>query len=221
MSQFGAATSVFQANYESGRIARSACERFTTPAAQRLAIGVLGPTLFGANHVAPESKHFDELVAAYIEQVSALWLGGVDVFHIEGCQSVEIGRAAFLAIRTVEFKIGKPLPTLVTACLEATGRMLDGNSYIDLYEMAQEYAPLACGVSGFVGTLAEVPIGQNAIPGAVFGRAFEPGLGWANTPESLAKDLLQLARDQNIFIIGISGPSSPEYIHAIADRLPT
>ena len=96
---FGA-TTIAQADYDmadlavemnraSARIARAACDKFSTPDKPRYAVGALGPTPKTAsispdvNDPGARNVNFEELRCAYYEQVQALVEGGVDVLLVE------------------------------------------------------------------------------------------------------------------------------------------
>jgi 5-methyltetrahydrofolate--homocysteine methyltransferase len=96
---FGA-TSIAQADYEmpevaremniaSARLARAACDKFSTPGKPRFVAGALGPTPKTAsispdvNDPAARNVDFEQLRAAYYEQVEALVEGGSDLLLVE------------------------------------------------------------------------------------------------------------------------------------------
>src|SRR5262249_54304657 len=69
---------------------------------------------------------FDEMAAAYLEQVSALIAGGVDVLLVETCQDLLQAKAALAAVFDAMRVAGKRLPVTMQVTLEATGTMLLG-----------------------------------------------------------------------------------------------
>ena len=77
----------FEMNLASARIARAACDKFSTPQKPRFVVGALGPTPKTAsispdvNDPGARNVDFETLRVAYHEQVDALVQGG------------EIGRA--------------------------------------------------------------------------------------------------------------------------------
>ncbi|OYY92597.1 MAG: 5-methyltetrahydrofolate--homocysteine methyltransferase, partial [Polaromonas sp. 28-63-22] len=96
---FGA-TSVAQADYDmaelavemnraSARIARAACDKFSTPDKPRFVVGALGPTPKTAsispdvNDPGARNTSFEALRQAYYEQTQALVEGGSDVLLVE------------------------------------------------------------------------------------------------------------------------------------------
>ena len=72
-------------NLESAKLARAACDRFSTPDKPRFVAGALGPTPKTAsispdvNDPGARNVSFEELRESYYEQVEALVEGGADV----------------------------------------------------------------------------------------------------------------------------------------------
>jgi 5-methyltetrahydrofolate--homocysteine methyltransferase len=68
---------VYEMNVQSARLARAACVKYSTPDKPRFAAGALGPTPKTAsispdvNDPAARNVTFDQLVASYLEQVTA------------------------------------------------------------------------------------------------------------------------------------------------------
>jgi len=91
---YGLAHVAREMNVAAARLAREACDRYSTPDKPRFAAGALGPTPRTAsispdvNDPAARNVSFDELKAAYLEQASGLLEGGVD--H----HSLLLGRAS-------------------------------------------------------------------------------------------------------------------------------
>ncbi len=91
-------------NRASARIARAACDKFSTPDKPRYAVGALGPTPKTAsispdvNDPGARNVNFEELRAAYYEQVQALVEGGVDVLLVETIFDTLNAKAALFAI---------------------------------------------------------------------------------------------------------------------------
>lgn len=124
LQDHGLADRVAEINRLAVRLAREAMEE---------APGHDGPR-FVAGSIGPSSKipslgqiSFDEMAAAYAEQVQALWDGGADLLVIETCQDLLQTKAALAGARQVFRKEGKRLPVMVSVTLEASGTMLLGS----------------------------------------------------------------------------------------------
>jgi 5-methyltetrahydrofolate--homocysteine methyltransferase len=79
----------YELNLESARIARQACDKFSTPEQPRFVAGALGPQPKTAsispdvNDPGARNVTFDELRVAYTEQLNGLLDGGIDLVLIE------------------------------------------------------------------------------------------------------------------------------------------
>ncbi|AYQ32666.1 methionine synthase [Runella sp. SP2] len=97
---------VYELNYESARLAREACDKYTAmnPDKPRFVAGSIGPTNRTAslspdvNDPGYRAVTFDELVDAYYEQVQALADGGSDIFLVETIFDTLNAKAALYAI---------------------------------------------------------------------------------------------------------------------------
>lgn len=75
----------FEMNVEAAKLARAACDKYSTPDKPRFVAGALGPTPKTAsispdvNDPAARNITFDQLVKAYLEQTIALVEGGADI----------------------------------------------------------------------------------------------------------------------------------------------
>src|SRR6266704_215501 len=123
LGEYGLETQVGAINQAAVKLAREVAAGFSTPAKPRLVAGSIGPTtkLPSLGHIS-----FDDMAAAYIEQVTALIAAGVDVLLIETCQDLLQAKAALAAVFQAMQQAGKRLPITVQVTLEATGTMLLG-----------------------------------------------------------------------------------------------
>ncbi len=114
---------VAEINLAAARLAREVATQFSTPDKPRFVAGSIGPTtkLPSLGHI-----KFDDMVAAYVEQVFALIEGGVDVLLVETCQDLLQAKAGLVAVFEAMRKAGKRIPVTVQVTLEATGTMLLG-----------------------------------------------------------------------------------------------
>jgi len=82
---------------------------------------------------------FDELSAAYEEQMSALLLAGVDIFQIETCQDLLQIKAALYADESVFLQHGRRCPVVVSVTLEPNGTMLVGSDISSITAVLEPY----------------------------------------------------------------------------------
>src|SRR5690606_3828425 len=124
-------------NLASARLAREACDRFSTPERPRFVAGAVGPQPKTAsispdvNDPGARNVTFDELRIAYDEQVRALVDGGADLLLLETIFDTLNAKAAVFAIDTIMAEreaAGLPrLPIMVSGTVtDASGRILSG-----------------------------------------------------------------------------------------------
>ena len=91
-------------NLKSAQLARAACDKYSTPDKPRFVAGALGPTPKTAsispdvNDPGARNVDFEQLRAAYYEQVEALVEGGSDVLLVETIFDTLNAKAALFAI---------------------------------------------------------------------------------------------------------------------------
>ncbi|MGD8937123.1 MAG: homocysteine S-methyltransferase family protein, partial [Thiogranum sp.] len=97
---------VYELNYESAKLARSAADEFSTDDKPRFVAGVLGPTNRTAS-LSPDVNNpgfrnvtFDELRDTYYEATRALIEGGADIILIETIFDTLNAKAAAFAVQT-------------------------------------------------------------------------------------------------------------------------
>ena len=107
-------------NLASARIAREACDKYSTPDKPRFVAGALGPTPKTAsispdvNDAGARNITFEQLRAAYLEQVEALVEGGADVLLVETIFDTLNAKAALFAIDEFFEKSGERLPVIIS-----------------------------------------------------------------------------------------------------------
>ncbi len=109
---------VYELNYESARIAREVADELTraNPNKPRYVAGAMGPTNRTAslspdvNNPGYRAVTFDELVAAYYEQIEGLVDGGCDILLVETIFDTLNAKAALFAIDTYFQKHPTPTP---------------------------------------------------------------------------------------------------------------
>ncbi len=158
MRDYGDSAFVTEVNFESARLARLACDEFTTRKWPRWVLGSMGPRLYPKSVLGGDEDIFEKMRNDYLVQARSLWRGGVDVLHVERCQDLRSARAALLAIRAVEVECGHRMPTMITASFEETGKMLDGSSPQLFRDFICEFDPLVSGVSGRLTPVTEAVV---------------------------------------------------------------
>ena len=239
---FGA-TSIAQADYDmshlaremnlaSARLARSACDAFSTPDKTRFVAGALGPTPKTAsispdvNDPGARNVSFEELRAAYLEQVQALAEGGVDLLLLETVFDTLNAKAALFAIEEFFEQSGERLPLIISGTVtDASGRILSGQTVTAFWHSVRHARPLAVGLNCALGAALMRPYLQELakVADASFISCYpNAGLpnpmsetGFDETPDVTSRLLREFAAEGLVNIVGGCCGTTAEHIHAI------
>ena len=134
-ADYGLSDRCFEMAKKGAEIARKVADAYTTPDKPRFVAGSVGPTNRMAsmsddvNDAAARSVTFDELAAAYQEQMEGLIAGGVDALLIETIFDTLNAKAAIYAADEAMKKQGRDVPVMLSATLsDRSGRMLAGQT---------------------------------------------------------------------------------------------
>ena len=118
-------------NVQAAKLARAACDRVSTPNRPRFVAGAIGPTPRTAsispdvNDPGARNVSFDELRAAYREQVEGLAEGGADILLVETIFDTLNAKAAAFAVDEFFEASGERLPVILSGIFtDASGRVL-------------------------------------------------------------------------------------------------
>jgi 5-methyltetrahydrofolate--homocysteine methyltransferase len=240
---FGA-TSIAQADYdmqewvdemnvESARLARAACDAFSTPERPRFVVGALGPTPKTAslspdvNDPGARNVSFEELRKAYYDQVSALVKGGIDLLMVETIFDTLNAKAALFAIEEFFEHSGERLPLIISGTVtDASGRILSGQTVTAFWNSIRHARPLAVGLNCALGATLMRPYIQELAKVAedtfisCYPNAGLPNpmsdTGFDETPEVTSRLLHEFAANGLVNILGGCCGTTPEHIGAIA-----
>ena len=145
-------------NVAAARLARQACDRYSSVEKPRFVAGALGPTPKTAsispdvNDPAARNVTFDELKTAYYEQASGLLEGGCDLFLVETIFDTLNAKAAIFALDELMEATGERLPVIVSGTVtDASGRILSGQTVSAFWHSVRHARPLAIGLNCALG----------------------------------------------------------------------
>ncbi|WP_180085186.1 methionine synthase [Acinetobacter sp. YH12145] len=233
MSDYHMEDLVSEINREAARIAKAACEKYSTPEKPRFVAGVLGPTSRtcsispNVNDPAFRNITFDELKENYIEAAHALIEGGADILLIETVFDTLNCKAAIFAVKEVFNQLGYELPLMISGTItDASGRTLTGQTaeafwnsvrHGDLLSIGFNCALGADAMRPHVKTIADVAdTFVSAHPNAGLPNAFG---GYDETPEQTAAFIKEFAESGLINITGGCCGTTPDHIRAIANAV--
>jgi 5-methyltetrahydrofolate--homocysteine methyltransferase len=223
---------VREMNLKSAQLARAACDKFSTPDKPRFVVGALGPTPKTAsispdvNDAGARNVTFEELRAAYHEQVQALVEGGSDVLLVETIFDTLNAKAALFAIEEFFEASGQRLPLIISGTVtDASGRILSGQTVTAFWHSVRHAQPLAIGLNCALGATLMRPYIQelNKVAGDTFISCYpNAGLpnpmsdtGFDETPEVTSRLLHEFAAEGLVNIVGGCCGTTPDHIGAI------
>jgi 5-methyltetrahydrofolate--homocysteine methyltransferase len=223
-------------NLASAKIARAAADKFSSADKPRFVAGALGPTPRTAsispdvNDPGARNVDFEQLRAAYYEQVEALVEGGVDLLLVETIFDTLNAKAALFAIDEYFDKSGERLPLIISGTVtDASGRILSGQTVTAFWYSVRHARPLAIGLNCALGAALMRPYIQelNRVAPEVFISCYpNAGLpnpmsetGFDETPEVTSRLLRDFAAEGLVNIVGGCCGTTPEHIGAIRSAI--
>ena len=233
---YGMADLAYEMNLASARIAREACDKFSTPEHPRFVVGALGPTPKTAsispdvNDAGARNVDFEQLRQAYGEQVKALVEGGSDLLLVETIFDTLNAKAALFAIEEFFDTSGERLPVIISGTVtDASGRILSGQTVTAFWASVRHIQPLAVGLNCALGATLMRPYIQELakVAGDTFISCYpNAGLpnpmsetGFDETPEVTSRLLHEFAAEGLVNIVGGCCGTTPEHIAAIGQAV--
>jgi 5-methyltetrahydrofolate--homocysteine methyltransferase len=221
-ADYGLQSLVREMNLSGARLARQAADE----AGGRFVAGSVGPlnvTLSLSPRVedpAYRAVSFDEVYAAYAEQVQALADGGVDLLLVETIFDTLNAKAAIAAARDV----APALPLWISATIvDLSGRTLSGQTLEAFLASVEHADPLVAGLNCSLGAAEMRPHVAELSRLAGTYTACHPNAGLPNafggydqTPEETARLLGEFAAAGMVNVVGGCCGTTPAHIAAIA-----
>jgi 5-methyltetrahydrofolate--homocysteine methyltransferase len=225
----------YEQNIESARLARIACDAYSTPEHPRFVAGALGPQPKTAsispdvNDPGARNVTFDELRVAYIEQLNGLLDGGVDLILIETIFDTLNAKAAIFAVEEVFEARNERLPVMISGTVtDASGRILSGQTVEGFWNSVRHARPITIGLNCALGAALMRPyIAELAkicdTYVCVYPNAGLPNpmsdTGFDETPADTSALLEEFARAGLVNMAGGCCGTTPEHIEAIAEKV--
>jgi 5-methyltetrahydrofolate--homocysteine methyltransferase len=226
----------YEMNVASAQCARKAADEYTAkdPAKPRFVAGAIGPlnkTLSlspDVNNPGYRAVTFDEVAAAYTEQIKGLIEGGVDILLIETIFDTLNAKAAIYAAKKFfrENKLAE-LPIMISGTItDASGRTLSGQTLEAFYISVSHANPLSVGLNCALGAkemrshveeLAQIAgCYTSAYPNAGLPNAFGE---YDEQPHETAHIIEEWAANGWLNIVGGCCGTTPDHIKHIADEV--
>ncbi|MDC9726580.1 MAG: methionine synthase [Candidatus Thioglobus sp.] len=233
MSDYEMEELAYEINVESARLAKAACEEFSTDDKPRFVAGVIGPTSRtcslspDVNDPGFRNVTFDELVGVYMQSTRGLIEGGADIILIETIFDTLNAKAAIFAVQEVFEQDDTELPIMISGTItDASGRTLSGQMTEAFYNSLRHAKPISIGLNCALGPdllrqyVAEMSrvadTYVSAHPNAGLPNEFgEYDLGAITMSEQVG----EWAASGLVNILGGCCGSTPEHIKAIANAI--
>src|SRR3984893_17026919 len=235
MAEYALEGRVTDLNFAGAQIARRAVDRYMASHPQRrcFVAGSMGPTSKAASvsndvsNPAARPITFDQLRETYGTQAKALVEGGVDLLLLETIFDTLNAKAALFGIEEYFEASGRRVPVIVSVTIvDRSGRTLSGQtveafwtsvSHMPLFSVGMNCALGAKEMRPFIEELSRLaPIPITCYPNAGLPNAFG---GFDETPERMAADLGEFARNGWLNIAGGCCGSTPEHIRTIGEAI--
>ncbi len=226
---------VHEMNVQAAKLAKAACEKYSTPDKPRFVAGALGPTPKTAsispdvNDPAARNVSFDQLMQAYLEQVRGLVEGGADILMVETIFDTLNCKAALFAIDAFFEEQGKTWPIMISGTVtDASGRILSGQTVTAFWYSVRHAKPLTIGLNCALGATLMRPYVEEISKIADTFVCIYPNAGLPNpmsdtgfdeTPEITSSLVREFAESGFVNIVGGCCGTTPPHIRAIAEQV--
>ena len=223
---------VRQINLAAAQLARRAADDYTQrqPAKPRFVAGSIGPTNKtcsmspDVNNPAYRAITFDELVAAYSEQINALMEGGVDLLLIETIFDTLNAKAALFAAEACMEQQGRRLPIMLSVTVsDIGGRTLSGQTLEAFLASVQHANLLSVGLNCSFGARQLKPFLEVLSRKAPYYISAYPNAGLPNalgqydqTPDIMAAEVKEYLDQGLVNILGGCCGTTPAHIARFA-----
>lgn len=235
----------YELNYESVKIAKQAVDQFKVQSSKinvesnvKYVAGAIGPTNKtlslspNVNDPGYRAVTWDEMVAAYAEQVRGLIDGGADILLIETIFDTLNAKAALFAIQTVfdEKRVAAQnfasLPIMISGTItDASGRTLSGQTVEAFLNSVAHVDLLSIGLNCALGAKEMRPYLEELSEKAPFYISSYPNAGLPNqfgqydeTPEHMSHDMHDFLESGFVNIVGGCCGTTPQHIKKIAEQ---
>lgn len=235
MADYNMQALAYELNVAGAKVAREAADEIGTDENPKYVAGVLGPMPVTAsmskdvNNPGARDVTFDQLREAYAEAIKGLDEGGVDILLVETVFDTLNAKAALFAIDEYFETHNKQLPVMISGTItDASGRILTGQTPEAFWNSLRHIKPLSFGFNCALGAKELRPYVEemssivdcyiNVHPNAGLPNAFG---GFDETPEMLAEEICDWAKNGFVNIVGGCCGTSPAHIKAIAESVKT
>ncbi|RYG20837.1 MAG: methionine synthase, partial [Chitinophagaceae bacterium] len=224
----------YEMSFEGARVAKQAVTEFmaANPDRKCYVAGAVGPTNRtlsmspDVNDPGFRAIYFDELEAAYYEQIRGLVDGGADLILIETIFDTLNAKVAIVAIKKYEEVIGRKLEIMISGTItDASGRTLSGQTAEAFLNSVSHAKPLSIGFNCALGAKEMRPYIEELSAKAGCYISAYPNAGLPNEfgaydemPHETAHLVDDFISSGFVNIVGGCCGTTPEHIGCIAEK---
>jgi 5-methyltetrahydrofolate--homocysteine methyltransferase len=236
-ADYGLEGAAYDMNVAAAQLARKIADQYSeqTPNKPRFVAGAIGPTTRtlsispDVNDASFRNMTWDQIHAAYVEQVRALMDGGVHTLLVETITDTLNCKAALSAIEQVFTERGTRLPIMISVTIvDKSGRTLSGQTIDAFWTSVAHAKPLSVGINCALGATDMRPYveGLSQIASTYISCYPNAGLpnplsdtGYDELPATTGAHMLDFARSGFVNVVGGCCGTTPAHIHAIAEQV--
>ncbi|HEY8571613.1 homocysteine S-methyltransferase family protein [Phenylobacterium sp.] len=233
--EYALEAAVADINLAGARLARQAADRWTAkePNKPRFVAGSIGPLPVmlsmssDVNDPGARKVTFEQVYAAYLEQVRALHEGGVDLFLVETITDTLNCKAAIKAIMDLADEGYEPLPIWISGTItDRSGRTLSGQTVEAFWNSVRHAKPFAVGLNCALGAdlmrphIAELARIADTLVSAYPNAGLPNAMGeYDETPDQTSHMLHEWAEHGLVNILGGCCGTTPDHIRHVAEAV--
>ena len=226
LGEYGIAHMDYELNFKAAQLAKRIAADYSTKDHPRWVAGSMGPgtKLPTLGHIT-----FDELKAAYAEQVRGLLDGGADMLIVETCQDLLQTKTALAAIFNHFAEAKRRVPVIAQVTIEIFGTMLNGTeisaALTALAPFPVDVIGMNCGtgpkhMSESIRYLCEnAPLPVSVLPNAGLPEVKDGQQHYGETPETFTQQIIHFAKDFGVNIVGGCCGTTPAHLQAVVEAM--
>ncbi|MCD8303541.1 MAG: methionine synthase [Prevotellaceae bacterium] len=226
LSDYGCEALVGEINREAVRIARAVANEYSTEGKPRFVVASIGPTNKSLS-ISPDVEQpaaraitYDELQGAYLEQMTALLLEGVDGLLMETIFDTLNAKAGIDAAEEAMRKTGKRVPLMLSVTVsDKAGRTLSGQTLEAFLASVSHASIFSVGLNCSFGARDMLPCLRTLARKAPYYISAHPNAGLPNTmggydqtPEMMLEEMRPFVEEGLVNIIGGCCGTTPRHI---------
>jgi 5-methyltetrahydrofolate--homocysteine methyltransferase len=224
--EYGIGHLAYDMNARAARLAKRIAADYSSKGRPRWVAGSMGP---GRKLPTLGQVAFNDLKAAYAEQVRGLLDGGADILIVETCQDLLQTKAALAAIFADFKREGRRVPVIAQVTVEVFGTMLNGTEISAALTALEPFPVDVIGMNCGTGprNMAEslrylcenTPRPVSVLPNAGLPEVKDGQMHYDETPESFAAQVEHFAKDFGANVVGGCCGTTPAHIKLLAERV--